>query len=91
VAIEGMAAGKAMIVTDSGGVSEYVPDEGRILVRKEKEHIIDDLKNAIETLYHDDVLRTTMKEKNLVASKSYSEGNYYIRFNEIIEDICCKI
>jgi spore coat protein SA len=88
VAIEGMAAGKAMIVTNSGGMPEYVPSEGRILVRKEKEYIIDDLKNAIETLYRDDSLREAMGKKNLNASKMYSESTYYTRFSEIIEDIC---
>jgi glycosyltransferase involved in cell wall biosynthesis len=91
VAIEGMAAGKAMIVTESGGMAEYVPAEGRILVRKEPEWIVEDLKRAIETLYpngHSEALCKAMGEKNLAASKAYSEAAYYTRYSEIIEAIC---
>jgi spore coat protein SA len=91
VAIEGMAAGKAMIVTESGGMPEYVPAEGRILVRKEPEWIVEDLKRAIEMLYpngHSEALCKAMGEKNLAASKAYSEAAYYTRYSEIIEAIC---
>ena len=59
VVIECMAAGLPLIVTDSGGIPEYVADECAIIIKREDD-IVNGLKESLITLTENQELRETM-------------------------------
>lgn len=88
-ALEGMAMGLPLIVTNSGGMEELAKDIGdNIIVKKEKD-LIDRLADAMDELYN--LISNNRKyyneEYNIVPRlKTYNKKDYYGRFLEIIND-----
>lgn len=82
VPIECMAAGKASIVTNSGGAWEYVNDKCSIKVDKEGD-LVNQLKEKIVYLMNnpDDIRK--MEEEAVITSKIHNNYNFYENFKSI--------
>lgn len=76
VAIEAMASGLPLIVTDSGGLPEYVNDKCSIIVKNDND-LINNLANAIETLANDEQLRKDMSFEAYRQGKKYGTREYF--------------
>ena len=85
VAIEGMAAGLPLIVTNSGGLVEYVTDKTAVVVRRE--NLIENLREAINELRSDERIRTEMSIEAKEHVKEYNMEKYYDNFVEIVRDV----
>ncbi|MCD2346257.1 glycosyltransferase family 4 protein [Clostridium guangxiense] len=86
VVLEGMAAGLPTIVTNSGGMVEYVDNNTSIVVNKEQ-NLVRNLSQAIINLKND---KNKMEQMAIAAKenvKKYSEINYYNNFVAIVNDI----
>ena len=84
VAIEGMAMGLPLIITDSGGMVEYVNDECAVKVPI-SENLNENLANEILRLSNDDMLRKKMGFAGKMRAKKFSSKNYYQNFVKIFE------
>lgn len=85
VVIEAMAERIPTIVTNSGGMVEYVNEDTTLIV--DREDIIANLKKAIcYTKEHPEV-RKKMSENAIRQSKKYGEEIYYRNFVELINEI----
>ena len=85
VLLEALAEGLPLIVTKSGGVTEYVDKSTAVII--EKENIVNNLKSAICYIKkHPDVCEK-MSECAIVQSKKYDEAIYYKNFTEVIDKI----
>lgn len=85
VAIEALAAGKPIIISDSGGLPEYVNSQCSICVKR-GENIIDSLANAMETLAFDERLRCEMGRGAKALAKVYHVDNYYMQYKKILSE-----
>ena len=85
VILEAMAEGLPLIVTKSGGVVEYIDENVALII--EKDHIVEDLKNAIIYMKEHPEVRRRMIEKAKIYSKRYDEASYYRNFVELINSI----
>lgn len=85
VVIEAMAEGIPTIVTNSGGMIEYVNDETTLIV--ERNAIAANLKKAIIYLKEHSEVRKRISENARVQSRKYDEETYYKNFVEIISRI----
>lgn len=85
VLLEAMAEGLPLIVTKSGGVTEYVDKDTALLI--ERENIVENLKKAICYLKEYPDVRKRMSGNAKIRSKSYDEAIYYENFVEIIDRI----
>ena len=86
--LEALAEGLPLIVTRSGGVTEYVDESTALVI--EKDNIVHHLKNAICYMKeHPEELRQ-MSEEARIKSKKYDEEIYYENFvgvlNKIIDE-----
>ena len=85
VVLEAMAEGLPLIATKSGGVVEYIDENVALII--EKDHIVEDLKNAIIYMKEHPEVRRRMIEKAKIYSKKYDEASYYRNFVELINTI----
>lgn len=85
VLLEAMAEGLPLIVTKSGGVTEYVDKDTALLI--ERENIVENLKKAICYMKEYPDVRKRMSGNAKIRSKSYDEAIYYENFVEIIDRI----
>ena len=85
VVIEAMAEGLPTIVTNSGGMIEYVNENTTLVV--ERDDIIENLKKAIMHLKECPEIRKKMSENAKRQSKKYDEAIYLKKFVEIINKI----
>ena len=85
VVIEAMAEGIPTIVTNSGGMVEYVNEDSTLVV--EREDIIENLKKAIIHLKECPEIRRKMSDAARKQSKKYNEAIYYKNFIEVIDKI----
>ena len=85
VVLEAMASGLPTIVTDSGGMVEYV-NEGTSLV-VERDDIVDNLINGICFMKDHPEIRKKMSENSKLQSEEYDESIYYKAFLEIMDNI----
>lgn len=85
VALEAMAEGLPLIVTKSGGVTEYVDDSTAVII--EKENIRGNLKKAICDMREHPEVRAQMSKKQKIQSKKYGEAAYYKNFVKTVYDI----
>lgn len=77
VAIEGMANGIPLIITESGGMVEYVDKQCAITIPRDSD-IVKNLAKAIKELLADNQKRIAMSHHGKQRSKKYSkERNYY--------------
>ena len=85
VLMEAMAEGLPLIVTKSGGVTEYVDDSTALMI--EQENIVDNLKNAICYMKEHLEVRKQMSKNAKIQSKRYNEAIYYKNFVDLINKI----
>ena len=85
VVLEAMAEGIPTIVTNSGGMVEYVNENATLIV--ERENIITNLKREIGYLKEHPGVRKQMSENARMQSKKYDEAFYYKNFVETIDGI----
>ena len=88
VLMEAMAEGLPTIVTNSGGIIEYVNKDSTLIV--EREEIIANLKKTIMYLKERPEVRTRMSEESKIQSKKFDEEIYYRNFVELIDKIMDK-
>lgn len=79
VAIEGMASGLPIIITDSGGLPEYCKGESTIIVRRD-ENFIEELAKAIIKVYNTPEMKYIAKREQKNALTKYSPKNYYKQY-----------
>lgn len=84
VAIEGMASGLPLIVTDSGGMVEYVNDDCAIKVPINDELSVN-LKNEIIKLSEDKDKMKSMGEAGKKRATLFSKENYYNNFVNLFD------
>ena len=85
VTIEAMAYGIPTIVTNSGGMTEYVTEENALII--ERDGIAENLKNAICYLKDNPELRNQMSKNAKIQSKKYGEETYYKNFVNTVYEI----
>lgn len=85
VLLEAMAEGLPLIVTQSGGVMEYVDESTAWMI--ERENIVENLKEAICYLKEHPEVRKQMSEKSKIKSMQYDEEIYYKHFVEMLSKI----
>lgn len=84
VAIEGMISGLPLIVTKSGGLIEYAPQDVAVWV--EREGIVQNLTEAISKLYGDAALREELSKKSLAHAKKFTKAGYYQNYIKVFEE-----
>lgn len=85
MAIEAMAGGLPLIVTKSGGVTEYVNEDCALIIGKE--NVTENLKKAICYLKEHPEVRKQMSEKAKKHSEAYNEESYYRNFVKTVYEI----
>ena len=85
VVLEAMAEGIPTIITNSGGMVEYVNENETLIV--ERENIITNLKKGICYLKENLGVRKQMSENARMQSRKYDEAFYYKNFVEMINKI----
>ena len=85
VIIEAMAEGIPTIVTNSGGMVEYINEDTTLII--ERENIIANLKKAICYMKKHPEVRIQMSENAKIQSKKYDEAIYYKNFLGVIAEI----
>lgn len=83
--LEAMAEGLPLIVTNSGGVAEYVDE--KIALTIGKENVVEDLSRAICYMKEHPEVRKKMSDVARKQSKKYNEEIYYKNFIEVIDKI----
>lgn len=86
VTIEGMMSGLPLIITDSGGMVEYVDKECAIEVERNDE-LVNNMSHYIQELYINNDKRLKMANNACCHSKKYTKKGYYNNFIEIIHGI----
>lgn len=76
VAIEALSSGIPLIVTESGGLTEYVNDKAAITIKKDKD-LIKNMSKALEVLISDETLRKDMSFEARRQGKRYGTQKYY--------------
>lgn len=85
VLLEAMTEGIPLIVTKSGGVTEYVDESTALMI--EQENIVNNLKNAICYMKEHLEVRKQMSKNAKIQSKRYNEAIYYKNFIDLINKI----
>lgn len=85
-AVEHMAAGLPLIITDSGGLPEYADNSCAIMVSRDAT-MEQELSEAIVYLKEHDEVCQTMSENARITSQKYSIEKTYIRLIEIISSL----
>jgi spore coat protein SA len=81
--IEGMAAGKPVITTRSGGIPEYAGEGNAILLDRGDELSVR-IADAMITLYGDEGLRLELASRGHKRAKEFDSSGYLNRFAECI-------
>lgn len=82
VAIEGMISKLPLIVTQSGGLVEYVNSDCAIILKKDKQ-LIENISNSIIELYQDKVKLKKMSESGFLQSQKFTKQMYYLDFLKV--------
>lgn len=85
VVIEAMASGIPLIVTDSGGIPEYINDKCSIVIKRDK-NIIENIGQALVELIEDEKLRRYMGKNGRNQAEKFDTKNYYNNFVNILRD-----
>lgn len=85
VVIEAMASELPLIVTDSGGIPEFICGEGVIIVKRD-EKLIFNLTDALNRLINNENLRKQMGRAGRTYVQKFNFNNYYNEFIKIISD-----
>ena len=84
VAIEGMASGLPLIITQSGGMPEYVTEKCAVIVPKDK-NIVGSLQNAIMYMYMHKDKRKKFGECGIKRAGELSEIRFYENFIKLFK------
>ena len=84
VALEGMMSGIPLVITNSGGMIEFVPENAGIIVKKE-ENLVEQLKEAFLWIFSHRAESIEMARIAKKSAKKYSAENYYVNFCKMIE------
>lgn len=84
VVLEYMASGLPLIVTNSGGIPEYVNKEYAITIER-GEKLVQNIKNSLEELINNEMLRNKMANIAHKNSQKFSCKRYYEDFISIIK------
>lgn len=90
VVIEAASAGKPIIATKTGGIPEMITKDGTILIDNDSK-IVKSLKEKIDYLRENDLIRKEMSKNNKEFSLNFSEENYFINFCQIIDNIINQV
>jgi len=82
VAIEGMYSGLPLIVTDSGGLVEYVNEDCALIAKRSD--IVNELISKIELLRDNKLLRLKMGKASSERARLYTKKKYYDDFLETL-------
>lgn len=85
VILEAMAEGLPLIVTKSGGVTEYIDSTTALII--EKENVTENLKKAICYMKEHPEVRKQMSENAKRQSGKYDEETYYKNFVKMVYEI----
>ena len=83
VAIEAQAAGTPLIISDAGGIKEYVTQNSAIIVKRGQD-FSENLAKEILKVLRDSKLKENMSKAGIENSRNYTVEHYY---EEIIEEI----
>jgi len=83
VSLEGMCSGLPLILTNSGGMVEYVPDDAGLKILRE-ENIVNQLVQGILWMKEHPTECYRMGQVGMKAAKNYSAENYYQDFCQLI-------
>lgn len=83
VALEGMCSRLPLVITKSGGMVEYMPDGGGIIIEKEGD-VISRLKRAIIWMKEHPIERRRMADIAANTAKFYSSEKYYSDFCDMM-------
>jgi len=83
VALEGMCSGLPLVLTDSGGMVEYVPDDAGLKILRE-ENVVNQLMQSILWMKEHPTERYKMGQVGMKAARNYSAKNYYQDFCELM-------
>lgn len=86
VCIEGMLTKTPLIVSNSGGMIEYVNSDCAIIVNRDKE-MVKNLAKAILKLKNNKDLYNSMKVKGYKRAQKFTKNIYYDNFNKLIDQI----
>lgn len=86
VAIEGMAAGKPLIVTESGGMTEYV-DHNAAIQLPINEKLSENMAKSIKMLASNSEYREKMGAAGRERAKLFTRARYYHNFISIFGDV----
>lgn len=85
VVIESMASGIPLIVTNSGGIPEYVNDKCAIIIKRDI-NIIDSIGKNLLKLINNDEVRIQMGGSARENALKFSTTNYYYNFIKILKE-----
>lgn len=85
VLLEAMTEGLPLIVTRSGGVTEYVDESTALII--EKDNVTENLKKAILYMKEHPDLRKQMSQNAKIKSREYGEETYYNNFVKTVYEI----
>ena len=86
VCIETQATGTPLIATRVGGIPEYVGENTAILIDNDS-NLVDNLSKEIDLLLNDQNKRKSMSENSIKHAQKFNTENYYLKFNNIINEI----
>lgn len=86
VCIEAMVTKTPLIVTNSGGMTEYASNDVALWVDRNEE-MVEQLKKSILLIKNNNQKRENLIQNAYDKSKQYSKENYYKNFITIIEEI----
>lgn len=85
VVVEGQYSGLPQIVTNSGGMPEYINPEGAVVLEKDK-NLIKNIASELKKLQNDKKNYKNMSENNTKFAQQYTKSNYYNTFMKIIKE-----
>lgn len=84
IAIEGMWSGLPLIITKSGGMVEYAPDD--VALQVDRKNIVSNLETAIVQLADDKSRRQKMSALSYERAETFPKKKFYEDFIEVFEN-----
>lgn len=83
IVIEGQASGVALIISDAGGMREYINQNSAIVVKRDKT-FVNSLRDEIIDLLTNDAVRTELMTNAVKCAQNYTTERYYREIMEIL-------